>query len=300
MSRLADLRLAALRSELTALVGGIDAVVRHRAPRLPTFLRAYNEGWVHGRLQRSLIEADMLNQEYIAWLHRQRVTADAVYAMLEPAFTDSRFMRMVDSRRRKLPRTSRRSVSAQSLWGPTDAHREIAASRSLRRLHRCLRPAFVVREVAKASEPLLASVQRSTKALQQQFAAQRKDLALSKADYEALRIEPARVVSLTDTIWQDLGRNPERAQLAAARRFNQDTRTDPYAALTKGAAPLAVSPVATPDLAGLIEAARALDRMKQDRAMSFGEITEFAKSVKEELQKLEDEAKEAQKGKADE
>lgn len=88
LSRLADLRLAALRSELTALVGGIDAVVRHRAPRLPTFLRAYNEGWVHGRLQRSLIEADMLNQEYIAWLHRQRVTADAVYAMLEPAFTE--------------------------------------------------------------------------------------------------------------------------------------------------------------------------------------------------------------------
>lgn len=163
----------------------------------------------------------------------------------------------------------------------------------------CARP-LVVREVAKASEPLLASVQRSTKALQQQFAAQRKDLALSKADYEALRIEPARVVSLTDTIWQDLGRNPERAQLAAARRLDQDTRTDPYAALTKGAAPLAVSPVATPDLAGLIEAARALDRMKQDRAMSFGEITEFAKSVKEELQKLEDEAKEAQKGEADE
>lgn len=163
----------------------------------------------------------------------------------------------------------------------------------------CARP-LVVREVAKASEPLLASVQRSTKTLQQQFAAQRKDLALNKADYETLRIEPARMVSLTDTIWQDLGRNPERAQLAAARRLDQDMRTDPYAPLTKGTAPLAVSPVAAPDLASLIDAARALDRMKQARATSLAEIAGFAKSVQEELQKLEDEAKEAEKDEADE
>jgi len=163
----------------------------------------------------------------------------------------------------------------------------------------CARP-LVVKEVAMASEPLLAGVQRSTKTLQQQFTAQRKDLALSKADYEALRIEPARMVSLTDTIWQDLGRNPERAQLAAARRLDQDIRTDPYAALTKGAAPIEVSPVAAPDLAGLIDAARALDRMKQDGRMSFAEIAGFAASVQEELQKLEDEAKEAEKDEADE
>lgn len=151
-----------------------------------------------------------------------------------------------------------------------------------------------------AAEPLLANVQRSTKTLHQQFVAQRKDLALSQADYEALRIEPARMVSLTDTIWQDLGRSPERAQLTAARRLDQDIRTDPYAPLTRGAAPLEVSRVAAPDLAGLIDAARALDRMKQDRAMSFSEIAEFGKSVQKELQKLEDEAKEAGKDEADE
>lgn len=163
----------------------------------------------------------------------------------------------------------------------------------------CARP-LVVREVAKASEPLLAGVQRSTKTLQQQFVAQRKDLALSKADYESIRIEPARTVSLIDTIWQDQGRNSERAQLAAARRQDQEIRTDPYAALTKGAAQFEVSPVAAPDLAGLIDAARALDRMKQDSRMSFDEIARFAASVQEELQKLEDEAKEAGKDEADE
>jgi hypothetical protein len=30
----------------------------------------------------------MKNQEYLAWIRRQSAAADAVYAMLEPAFTE--------------------------------------------------------------------------------------------------------------------------------------------------------------------------------------------------------------------
>jgi hypothetical protein len=161
----------------------------------------------------------------------------------------------------------------------------------------CARP-LIVRETAKASEPLLASVQRSTKTLQQQFAAQRKDLALSKIGYEGSRIEPERLVSLIDTIWQDLGRKSERAQLTAVRRLDQDIRTDPYAVLIKNAPSLQVAPVTAPDLAGLINAARALEQMKQERSISLGEIVKFAASVQEELQKAKGEAEAAGKGAA--
>ena len=154
----------------------------------------------------------------------------------------------------------------------------------------CARP-LVVKELATVSEPMLADVQRSTRALQQRFADQRQDLALSKAATDVLRIGPARLVNLKDTIWQDLGRGAERAQLNSTRQLDAQIRTDPYAMFATGGA-ATVTRVASPDLAGLIDAARALERMKQDHKASLADARAFAESVQEELQKLEDEANE--------
>lgn len=154
----------------------------------------------------------------------------------------------------------------------------------------CARP-LVVKEVAAASKPLIAQVQRASGSLQRQFDAQRKDLALSKAAYETLRSEPARLVTLKEAIWQDRGRTGERNQLAALRRFDADVRAQPYAVLTL-AASLETAPVSAPDSSGLIDAARALERLEKDRNMSLAEFGEFAASVEAELKKLEQEANE--------
>lgn len=88
LTRLAELRFAAVRNEVTVLVSAVDAIKVHDAVPLPTLLRAYTESWTHGRLQASLVEADMTNQEYIAWARRQQAASDAIFAMLEPAFAE--------------------------------------------------------------------------------------------------------------------------------------------------------------------------------------------------------------------
>jgi hypothetical protein len=88
LTTLANLKLTALRNEILILQTGVDQVARGRAKPFDTLLRAYNESWMRGRLQQSLLEHDMLNLEYTAWLERQRTATEATYAILDPAFTE--------------------------------------------------------------------------------------------------------------------------------------------------------------------------------------------------------------------
>ena len=198
-----------------------------------------------------------------------------------------------DSRRRKLPRTYRRSVSAQSLWGPPCAWRNRCFSFSWPPASVCARP-LVVREVAEASEALSPACGARRRLCS-------SDSLLSAKTWRSAR--PTRgAANRTVASGQprrhdmaDLGRDTEHAQLAAAHQLIRTHAPIRMQRLRKALRPRGLADRDTgsrrPDRSG-----SALDQMKQ-AGDGFGEIAEFLIGEGR-LQKLEDEAKKAQKGEA--
>jgi hypothetical protein len=156
-------------------------------------------------------------------------------------------------------------------------------------LSACTRPG-AVKEVATQAEVLLNRAHRSGEALREQLTAQRTDLAHSAAGYDAIRRDTAQNVTNIETEWRDAKLTALSDQLKTQRAFDQQVREDPFAQTLIPVQPaLEVPEPPALDIAGLIKAARALERMQGDRAISLTEALRFAQSVSDELQKLQDE-----------
>lgn len=153
----------------------------------------------------------------------------------------------------------------------------------------CTRPA-AVREVAAQSKVLLNKAHVSGEALREQFKAQRFDLARSAASYDAIRRDTAQAVSLAEALWRDEKRLDLIEQLRAQQVLDGRVREDAFSPdLVPVQQAITVPDPAPIDIAGLLKAAQALDRMQKERSISAQGFLGFAKSVSDELKKLQDE-----------
>lgn len=158
----------------------------------------------------------------------------------------------------------------------------------------CTRP-DQVRQVAVASEPVLAGVQRSGAALQRQFILQRENLAVSTARYERIRRDAAAEVRSTEAEWADTDSEGPPKRLAALREQDSTLLADPLTALRPET--VVVAPPSPLELKGLIVAAKTLGRLKSDSGLTGKDLFDFLGEVDGELRKLESEQeKQSQEG----
>lgn len=162
---------------------------------------------------------------------------------------------------------------------------------SLAALAACTRPAEV-REVASASEPVLAGVQRSSAALQRQFLLQRENLAVSTVRYERIRSDVAAEVRSAEAEWADTEAEGPPKRLAGIREQDATLLADPLASLRPET--LKVVPPPPLELKGLIVAAKTIGRLKAEAGLTGAELFNFVSEVDGELRKLEAEQKEEQ------
>jgi hypothetical protein len=87
LSELSDLRVRALAEELALLVRARVALGGSPAD-LDRSLRLYAQSWTQYRAPLTVIELDSINLAYGTWTARERATAEATYAMLEPALNE--------------------------------------------------------------------------------------------------------------------------------------------------------------------------------------------------------------------
>src|SRR5688572_20037790 len=80
----------------------------------------------------------------------------------------------------------------------------------------CARPEQV-RNVASASEPILAGIQRSGASLNRQFLWQRENLAVSAARYDRLRRDMEMTVGAAQGDWADTGNKNRTERFARLR-----------------------------------------------------------------------------------
>jgi hypothetical protein len=87
-STLAGLRVAALSQELLLLARAQAELARPDQDRLLRALRLYGRSWTDFRAPQTVLDLDVVNLEYAAWANRERATAEATFAMLEPALNE--------------------------------------------------------------------------------------------------------------------------------------------------------------------------------------------------------------------
>jgi hypothetical protein len=83
-----DLYLAALRSEIIHLQTASQQLVAGTAQGRAAAMRSYIASWNRGRMQQRLVRYAMINQDYLAWTGRQKIAAEASFAVLEPAIAE--------------------------------------------------------------------------------------------------------------------------------------------------------------------------------------------------------------------
>jgi predicted small lipoprotein YifL len=83
-----DLYLAALRSEIVHLQSASQQLSAGSAQGTAAAMRSYVSSWNRGRLQQPVIRYAMINQDYLAWTDRQKIAAEASFAVLEPAIAE--------------------------------------------------------------------------------------------------------------------------------------------------------------------------------------------------------------------
>jgi hypothetical protein len=151
----------------------------------------------------------------------------------------------------------------------------------------CTRPA-AVRQVAKASQPVLTTIQSTAKPLRARFQEQREDFVASIASIERTRRLDSEIVLGRENVWGDIGNKDAAALLARYRAEDAAIRANPLASLT-AASPETVK-VNTIELGGLTKALSTMERLKRSEGLTSYDLIDFARDTSAELKKLEAEA----------
>jgi hypothetical protein len=150
----------------------------------------------------------------------------------------------------------------------------------------CTRPAEV-REVAAASQPLVAGLQKSGPALAERFRAQREAFGARAASEAKLAAAARARADAIERTWRLVGTEAPMKKLAVLREADEQIRADPIAPAAAAANAAKAEGV---DLSALNKTLAGLDQLKGANRMTWQEVASFAQEVNAELAKLEEEA----------
>jgi hypothetical protein len=88
VAQLTDMKVLALAQELVLLARAEAELSRTDDASLDKALRQYGQSWTEFRAPQTVIKVDLENLEYTSWSNRERATAEATFAMLEPALNE--------------------------------------------------------------------------------------------------------------------------------------------------------------------------------------------------------------------
>ncbi len=151
----------------------------------------------------------------------------------------------------------------------------------------CARPT-AVRQLAVTAQPDVANLQRAALLASENMSMQRRNLARSTADYEALRRDQTARVAELKLRWEDAERASDVDRLSRLQGGDVELRANPYASL-QDAAPQPAAAGVRIQTQGLAAVAQALDRLKGKQGLTPRDLIGFAAEVRTEIEKIEKE-----------
>jgi hypothetical protein len=151
----------------------------------------------------------------------------------------------------------------------------------------CMRPA-AVRDVAKLSMPVVVRIQKDGGALQERMAIQRTSFETRAAQLIARENDARTQADTVERDWR-VSNDPEGLRiLTVIRESDAALKSNPRSMFETPAS--VTSPPDPIDLSGLKKSLSSLDRLKESKRSTFGDLLTFADGVNTELGKLAKEA----------